>query len=469
MAGSLLDTFLILFESDASEVKKGAEDAEKAVDDLEDSIEGADDTATELGASFGEMAKQAGIALLALVSISAARQGLINTAESVDALGKFSNRLGVSVEDVDAWGGAVESAGGTAEGFRASIDSLNEKLVETAIKGQGELIPFFAQMGIAITDANGRARSTLDILPQLSDAFQNLNRQESAAIGKKLGLDNATILLLQEGRVKLDALIERQRDLGVVTKEQAILAAEFNDQLGYMGRAFDTVGRLIAVELLPFITKFMGMITDAVIFLKNNKAFAVSFFGAIAAVITALLIPALAKALLLIAPFLGIAAAVAAVAAAFALVADDIYNFIQGNDSAIGEIIKKWDTFSEKIKAIFGDLKKVFDDFVDSLPDISVEGAIEAISESIPDIDIDSALKAAKEFIGISSDSSINTQTPNTISNSVTRGGDKTYNMGGVNVDARGGGSEGAGRAAGNAVGSQMKKAVNSFDDGVLA
>ena len=85
---NLLDTFLILFESDASEVKKGAEDAEKAVDDLEDSLDGAEDTAVELGASFGEMAKQAGIALLALVSISAARDGLINTAASVDELGK---------------------------------------------------------------------------------------------------------------------------------------------------------------------------------------------------------------------------------------------------------------------------------------------------------------------------------------------------------------------------------------------
>ena len=450
---NLLDTFLILFESDASEVKKGAEDAGKAVDGLEDGIEGADDAATELGLSFGAMAKQAGIALLALVSIGAAKEGIINTAKSVDELGKFSNRLGVSVEDVDAWGGAVESAGGTASGFRSSIDSLNEKLVETAVKGTGELIPFFAQMGIAITDANGRARSTIDILPELSDAFQNLNRQESAAIGKKLGLDNATILLLQEGRVKLDELIERQKDLGVVTKEQAILAAEFNDQMGYMGRAFDTVGRLIAVELLPFITKFMSMVTDAVIFLKNNKAFAVAFFGAIAGIITALLIPALAKALLLIAPFLAIAAAVGAVAVAFALAADDIYNFIQGNDSAIGELVKKWDLFKNKISDIFDGIKKSYNDFVDSLPDISV----------------DSMINAAKEFIGISSNSEINKQTPNTISNSVTRGGDKTFNMGGVSVDARGGGSESTGRATGNAVGSQMRKAVDSFDDGVLA
>lgn len=453
MSSNLLDTFLILFESDASEVKKGAEEAEGAVDDLEDSLEGADDTATELGASFGEMAKQAGLALLALVSISAAREGLINTAASVDALGKFSNRLGVSVEDVDAWGGAVESAGGTAEGFRASIDSLNEKLVETAIKGTGELIPFFAQMGIAITDANGRARSTLDILPQLSDAFQNLNRQESAAIGRKLGLDNATILLLQDGRVKLDALIERQRDLGVVTKEQAILAAQFNDQLGFMGRAFDTVGRLIAIELLPFLTKFIGMVTEAVIFLKNNKAFAVSFFGAIAAVITALLIPALAKALLLIAPFLGIAAAVAGIAAAFALAADDIYNFVQGNDSAIGEVLKKWELFKTKIGEIFDDLKKSYNEFVDSLPDIS----------------IDSALNAAKDLIGISSNSPINTQTPNTISNSVTRGGDRSVKFGDVKVDASGGGNEAAGRALGDAMQASLRRAVDKFDDGVLA
>lgn len=450
---NLLDTFLILFESDASEVKKGAEDAEKAVDDLEDSLDGAEDTAVELGASFGEMAKQAGIALLALVSISAARQGLINTAGSVDALGKLTNRLGENVEEIDAWSGAAVRAGGTAEGFRGALESLNEKIVDTAIKGTGELLPFFNQMGISMVDANKRARSTLDILPELADAFQKLSKQESAGIGRKLGLDDGTILLLQSGRGEIEKLLKRQKELGLVTKEQALIAAQFNDQLADMGQAFNTVGRLIAIELLPFITKFMDMITDAVVFLTKNKAFAVSFFAAIAAVITALLIPALATALKLIAPFLAIAAVVVGIAAAFALAADDIYNFVQGNDSAIGELVKNWDMFKGKINDIFEDIKKSYNDFVDSLPDIS----------------IDSMINSAKELVFGSALSPINTQTPNTISNSVTRGGDRSVKFGDIKVDASGGGSESVGRGIGSAAQASLRRAVDSFDDGVLA
>ena len=475
---NLLDTFLILFESDAEEVKKGAEDAEKAVDDLEDSLDGAEDTAVELGASFGEMAKQAGIALLALVSISAAREGLINTAQSVDELGKFSDRIGENIEEVDAWGGAVVRNGGSADSFRSSLESLNEKIVDTAIKGTGELLPFFNQMGIAMVGANGRARSTLDILPELSDAFQKLSKQESAGIGRKLGLDEGTILLLQNGRISLEKLLERQREIGTVTKEQALIAAEFNDQIGYMGRAFDSVGRLIAIEFMPFFSSFMGMVTDAVIFLKNNKSFAVAFFGAIGAAIATLLIPPLATAIGLMAPFLAIGAAVAVVAGAFALAADDVWNFLQGNKSVIGELSKSWPAIGAIVKAATDAMDYAFSSPVEKLKTMmkivnGIRDAWKDLKESISTKGMekvfDETIESAKAFVGISAASPINTQTPNTISNSVTRGGDKTFNMGGVNVDARGGGSESAGRAMGNAAGSQLRKAVDSFDDGVLA
>ena len=475
---NLLDTFLILFESDASEVKKGAEDAEKAVDDLEDSLDGAEDTAVELGASFGEMAKQAGIALLALVSISAARDGLINTAASVDELGKLTNRLGESVEEVDAWSGAAVRAGGTAAGFRGALESLNEKIVDTAIKGTGELLPFFNQMGISMVDANKRARSTLDILPELADAFQKLSKQESAGIGRKLGLDDGTILLLQSGRGEIEKLLKRQKELGLVTKEQALVAAQFNDQLADMGQAFNTVGRLIAIELLPFITKFMDMVTDAVVFLKNNKSFAVAFFGAIGVAISTLLIPPLLTAIGLIAPFLAIGAAAVVVAGAFALAADDVWNFLEGNKSVIGELSKSWPIVGAIIEAATEAMAFAFSSPIEKLKTMkeivnSIRDAWKDLKESISTKGMgkvfDETIESAKAFIGISATSPINTQTPNTISNSVSRGGDKTFNMGGVNVDARGGGSESAGRAMGNAAGSQLRKAVDSFDDGVLA
>ena len=45
-------------------------------------------------------------------------------------------------------------------------------------------------------------------------------QNKSANIGKKLGLDNATIRMLQMGRAELDEQIKTQKELFSVTDEQ---------------------------------------------------------------------------------------------------------------------------------------------------------------------------------------------------------------------------------------------------------
>jgi len=478
---SLLDTFIILFESNADEVRRAAGEAEKAVDDLEDSIEGADKGTEDLADTLSEMAgeaKKAAKAFFALYAVRAAQGRILSLAAEADELGKFSDRLNVNIGEVDAWGGAVERSGGNASSFRASLESLNEKLVETAIKGTGEIIPFFAQMGISIADANGRARSTLQILPELSNAFQSLNRQESAAIGKKLGLDNATILLLQNGNKELDKLLARQKELGVITKEDAEIAAQFNDSLSDMTRSLNALGRILVIDAIPFINMFLDAITGTILFLKQNEAFAVSFFGAIGTAIGVLLIPKLVAAIALIAPFLGIAAAAIAVAGAFALAADDVYNFLQGNKSVIGELSKSWPIVGKIIKAVTDAMAFAFSSPIEKLKTMKeiVEGirtAWKDLKDSISSQGIekvfDDAVLAGKALIGISSTSPINTQTQNTISNSATRGGDRNIKFGDVKVDARGGGSETSGRVMGRAMQRELRRAVDKFDDGVQA
>ena len=458
---SLLEEFFILFSSNADELKKGTEEAEKATDDLEDAIGDTDETAVELSDTLVEMAgqaKKAAVAFLALYAVRASKERVLSLTAEADALGKFSARLNENVEEISAWGGAATRSGGSAQAFRSSIESLNEKIVDTAIKGSGELLPFFNQMGISLVDVNGRARSTLDILPELSDAFKNLSSQESAGIGRRLGLDEGTILLLQKGNTEIDRLLERQRELGVVTEEETKAAAEFNDTLADLMQSFNTITRMILIDVVPFLTFLLDKFTDIILFFKENKAFGLAFFGAIAAIITRVYLPAIAAAAVAtwaaITPYLLMAAAVTAVAAAFALAVDDVYNFFQGNDSALGSLTGQWESFADTIKGLFNDLKGYYNDFVNGLPDIG----------------IDSLLSIAGQLISSSANSSINTQTPNTISNNSQRGGDKNVTFsGGINVDARGGGDDGTGRATGQAVNDQVRRAVDYFDDGILA
>lgn len=52
----------------------------------------------------------------------------------------------------------------------------------------------------------------------LADAFQRVGEQEAVGYGMQLSFDPATIGMLQQGGTELEALLSRQRELGILTK-----------------------------------------------------------------------------------------------------------------------------------------------------------------------------------------------------------------------------------------------------------
>ena len=492
---ALLDTLLILFESNIDDVEDGAEEVAKKFDDVEDSADKADDSIENMGESLTKLGKQAVGAFAALFAFNALQSGIISTAAEADEILKFSQRLGENVSDVDAWGGAIERAGGTAEGFRSSIQSLNASMVDVALKGDGEILPFFNQLGISIVDATGRARSALDVLPQLADSFEGLTAAEAAGLGAKLGLDEGTVLLLQQGRGEIDRLLERQKALGLTTEELALESAKFNDILLDYNQSLDSIGRVITVGVLPFLTAFFDGVVDLLIFLRENKAFTISFFGAIAAIIVGAYLPAILSAtaatIAFLAPFLIIGLAVAGVAAAFALAADDIYNFLQGNNSAIGELSKKWPAFGKIIKSAFEGGKLGIDILKFALTQLIefLANPIKKLQElkdlafdtfdkakaffGFGDMDQENNLNIARENIVNSATVPLNEISNNTISNqSTSNQSNKTIAFtGDVIVKASSNDQEAKRNAeiTGEIFKKKIREAVDNMDDGVVA
>ena len=487
------------FEADLSDIPDKIKDLNKTSEDAAESVGKVDSEAKELEKSLAKAAKSAAKFAAAYLSIKAIRSTVLGVAEETDALGKFSARLGENIEGIDAWGHAVELSGGSVDGFRSSLESLNEKIVETSLKGTSSILPFLNQMGIAFTDSNGRARSTLDILPELADSFQNLSRVESSAIGKQLGLDAGTITLLQQGRSEVEKLLEENKRLGTTTQRQAELSAKFKDSLSRLGRAFGTLKRILVADILPLLTLFTDVVTDVVVFLKDNKFFALSFFSSIAVLVAGVFVPAMiaahAATLLAIGPFLLIGAAIGIASAAIALLVDDIYNFLRGNDSVIGEISKKWpivgdvfEALKDRMETIIGVIFGIIDKFTEYLenPKQIIQDIIDLFNEllnlSLEDVGsgifgfakkllpgIDILLKTAG-VIDDSATSPVNGITSNTIQNSNMRGGDKSFSIGDINVTTPESAisSKDAGRVAAGEMKNQLRGMVDSFDDGVV-
>jgi len=343
---SILDTFFILFDSDASKLDKGLNETDKRAKKTEKSVKDVDAAAFKMGESIGTALKQIGGAVVAGFTLKAMVNQLMDATHYADELNESTERLGLNLEEVSAWGDLVKKNGGSAQGFIGSIEALNKQLSMMEVTGKSRAAPFLKELGIDLEDAANAGKTAMDFLPQIADAFMGMDKQKSVAMGQKLGFDNATIMTLQAGRREVEALLEKERELGVVTKLQGELADKFGDQLDDTRHAFRSLWLQVAQNVLPALTWLAEKFQNVALFMRKHSDFIVGIMIALGAAILAFALPPMislaAATIAAFAPFLLLGAIVAALAVGFALLYDDIMNFIDGNDSLIGQIVEKF-------------------------------------------------------------------------------------------------------------------------------
>lgn len=355
---SVLDTFFILFESDSSEVKKGAEDAKKTTDNLNQSLKQTDKISGKVGNEFVRMLQAASGLIAGALSVGAIVSATMAAADYSDGLGELSEALGIATEDLDIYGRVVKLSGGTSEGFQSTVKGMTAALADFATKGTSRAAPFFEELGIKMVDAKGKARSFMDIMPEIADSFEKMSNAESFGIGQKMGLDDGTIMMLQRGRREIDIMIKKQKELGAVTKEDAEIAGKFNDQWDITTMAFKSLFVQVGSSVLPAFTAVLKILEKVGTFFRKNSEFITGLLIALGAAIMFFVVPPLltaaGAAIALAAPFIIAGLAVAALVGLFALLYDDVMNFVDGNDSLIGQILNKYPLVGEVVKALAG-------------------------------------------------------------------------------------------------------------------
>lgn len=363
---ALLDSFVLLFEADASQLNKSVDEANRKGEKLNDTMKKADGAATMLGGSFVEMLATAGGALAAAFSFGAMMNGIMAANDYADRLGEVSDALGVNIEELDAWGRAVQFSGGSAEAFQATLQNLVADFAMIDTKGTSRTLPFWKELGINVKDAHGKMRDVMDVLPDLAEKFEGLSKGEAMGMGRKLGLDEGTIMLLQRGRREVDEMVKKQKELGVTTKEQAEFAGQYNDAMDEMSLAFRGLFMAVGGSVLPAFKAIAEGITRVVSFFRQHSDFITGLLIAIGAAIAVFVLPSLismaAATIAAFWPFMLIGAAIAGVIGLFALLYDDIVAFRNGSDSMIGEIAKKWPIVGDVVNGLV-DTIKYFVDF----------------------------------------------------------------------------------------------------------
>lgn len=238
---SILDKFIILFESKgADKVRRDQDDLKKSSDAVDKSLKQNAEESHKAELNFSALTKKLAALGTAMLGASAISSNLSNTFAYTKQLDFSSRSLGLNIKDLDVWSNAVKKYGGTADGFAASIKNLADKL--------------YTSGDVALTT-----------LPKFANTLQKMGRAAAFKYGRQLGLDDATINLLRQGREEVERLIQAQEKLGTVTEKDAIAARKFNEAWIDASQAIRRSFLDLETLALPTLTKVLKNITDQIV------------------------------------------------------------------------------------------------------------------------------------------------------------------------------------------------------------
>ena len=224
----------------------------------------------------GEEAANKGLALLrsralllggALLAAGASVNHIASTfAKNRDSLGKTAQILGVSAENINAIGAAVRHEGGTIDGALSSLASL-ENLIAGFRAGDASAISEAGKFGIDVTPIL-EASDAYEGLLRAAEAFEGRSRQQQVQVGRILGLDDATIRLLSQGRDLVRDIVEEESNRRPIPAEYLENAKRYNDEMQdlqeNLGRVKDLFGN-------AFSESIAGRIYSVNTALKENR------------------------------------------------------------------------------------------------------------------------------------------------------------------------------------------------------
>lgn len=360
---SILDTFVTIFTSDTTGLEQGAErarrEAERLIDRLRDvdrEATGASRTLVDMFHEFEQSLTVANTTAAAMGGAAVVGLGLAGVAAHVTAtefrdLSNAADALGISAQQVDGFGTVVSQLGGDSEKARDALLDMAEAIGTASLDAKSTEAETFAALGVNIRDARGRAVDAREGFLRLADSLSRLDKAAAISRARDLGItDPETLYALRQGRQALEAQWDAAARGSGATEENIRATKEYTLANQGLKNSFGDLTESVGLEALPALTDLQELLTKALNWLAEHEDVVIGFFLGVAAAATLLAAPLLT----LLAPFIAVGLAIAAVGVAAGLAWDDLQAFLEGGDSLIGQFLNRfpelrqgWEDFTE--------------------------------------------------------------------------------------------------------------------------
>lgn len=192
----------------------------------------------------------------------------IEAAAAADEMLTMSSISGMSVE-------TLQEMQYAAEFVDVSVDRLNDgfkdltSAMKSANTGSEDAQKAFAQLGVNITDSNGKLRDAKDVFFETIDALGQLESgTERDALAMTIFSESARELnpLIDAGSGKLRQLAQQAHDTGYVLSEDAVKSlGKVDDALKELNNTQEGLKKQIAAEFAPTTEKALKTLNDAVL------------------------------------------------------------------------------------------------------------------------------------------------------------------------------------------------------------
>jgi len=184
-----------------------------------------------------------------------------------------ADRAGISARELQVFRDAITLAGGSADDMTETLKTLADTSAGAFRGSNTDALQWFQRAGIALTDANGKLKTSTQLLPEVVRYLDSLKNpsDRAAAAAALLGDAQAKVYesFKQSGK-SLDDWVTQARQYKQLTEEQRATLDRFTLAQGKLQVAMEHLGQQASVTLAKGFTPFVEKLAEFVD--KNTPA-----------------------------------------------------------------------------------------------------------------------------------------------------------------------------------------------------